>query len=148
MISACRSLEAPLRVVFFGAPATHSHLAAKESLAHRPSFADGEHPGSFSGSRPRSGVAVGVVPIENSTEGVVAHTLDCLVDSELKICGEVFLDIHHTLLSQSGRGPKTSGASSLIRRRWRNAAPGSTATFPKIAVEEVREHGSRSDRRQ
>jgi chorismate mutase/prephenate dehydratase len=43
------------------------------------------------------------VPIENSTEGVVAHTLDSLVESDLDICAEIFLDIHHNLLSRSGQ---------------------------------------------
>ncbi len=42
----------------------------------------------------------GVVPVENSTEGVVNHTLDMFMDSPLKICGEVELRIHHCLLSQ------------------------------------------------
>lgn len=41
----------------------------------------------------------GVVPVENSTEGVVNHTLDMFVSSSLRICGEVMLPIHHCLLS-------------------------------------------------
>ncbi len=41
----------------------------------------------------------GVVPVENSTEGVVSHTLDMFLNSPLKICGEVELRIHHHLLS-------------------------------------------------
>jgi chorismate mutase/prephenate dehydratase len=41
----------------------------------------------------------GVVPVENSTEGVITHTLDCFVGSPLLICGEVTLPIHHNLLS-------------------------------------------------
>jgi chorismate mutase/prephenate dehydratase len=44
----------------------------------------------------------GVVPIENSNEGVVNRTLDMFVDSEVKICGEILLRISHELLSQSG----------------------------------------------
>ena len=136
VISACRSLEAPLRVVFFGAAATYSHLAAKEKF------------GSSSELRPTASIpevfqevaqdraSFGMVPIENSTEGVVAHTLDCLVESELKICGEVFLDIHHTLLSQSGRAEDVrrivSHPQALAQcRAWLNRH------FPKIPVEEV-----------
>ncbi|MFQ5647310.1 MAG: prephenate dehydratase [bacterium] len=42
----------------------------------------------------------GVVPVENSNEGVVNHTLDMFVDSELKICGEILLEINHSLLSK------------------------------------------------
>jgi chorismate mutase/prephenate dehydratase len=49
----------------------------------------------------RGRAEVGVVPIENSSEGVVNHTLDGLVDSELLICGEASLEIHHHLLSRA-----------------------------------------------
>jgi chorismate mutase/prephenate dehydratase len=46
-------------------------------------------------------VDYGIVPIENSTEGVVSHTLDLFVQSPLKICGEIHLPIHHSLMCQS-----------------------------------------------
>jgi len=50
-----------------------------------------------------SGVAdFGVVPVENSTEGVVSRTLDLLLRTPLKICAEVGLPIHHNLLTRSG----------------------------------------------
>jgi chorismate mutase/prephenate dehydratase len=136
VISGCRSLEAPLKVAFFGAEATYSHLAAKEKF------------GSSSDLRPTSSIpevfqevsqnraAFGVVPIENSTEGVVAHTLDCLVESDLQICAEVFLDIHHHLLSHSGRAEDIkriiSHPQALAQcRGWLGAH------FPNISVEEV-----------
>jgi chorismate mutase/prephenate dehydratase len=136
VISGCRSLEAPLNVAFFGAEATYSHLAAKEQF------------GASSNLRPTASIpevfqevaqdraAFGVVPIENSTEGVVAHTLDCLVESDLQICAEIFLDIHHNLLSRSGRAEDVrrivSHPQALAQcRGWLGAH------FPKIAVEEV-----------
>jgi len=43
----------------------------------------------------------GVVPVENSTEGVITHTLDCFSSSNLKVCGEVQLPINHQLLSSN-----------------------------------------------
>jgi chorismate mutase/prephenate dehydratase len=43
----------------------------------------------------------GVVPVENSSQGIVSHTLDRFVDSDLKICGEIEMAIHHNLLSQA-----------------------------------------------
>lgn len=46
-------------------------------------------------------VHYGVVPVENSTEGVITHTLDCFANSSLKVCGEVHLPIHHQLLSNA-----------------------------------------------
>jgi chorismate mutase/prephenate dehydratase len=45
----------------------------------------------------------GVVPVENSTEGMVSHTLDMFMESDLKINAEVLLEIHHFLLSRTGR---------------------------------------------
>jgi chorismate mutase/prephenate dehydratase len=51
----------------------------------------------------RGAADYGVVPVENSTEGVVSHTLDLFVDSKLTICAEILLPISHDLLSKSGR---------------------------------------------
>jgi chorismate mutase/prephenate dehydratase len=44
----------------------------------------------------------GVVPVENSTEGMVNHTLDCFIATSLNICAEVELPIHHALLAGMG----------------------------------------------
>ena len=136
IISGCRSLEARLNVAFFGAEATYSHLAAKEKFG---SSADLRSTASITEvfqevSQDRA--SFGVVPIENSTEGVVAHTLDCLVESDLQICAEVYLDIHHHLLSKSGKADDVrrilSHPQALAQcRGWL------TAHFPRITVEEV-----------
>lgn len=103
IISGCRSLEGPLHVAFFGAEATYTHLAAREKFGSaatlRPTASISEVFQEVSQGR----AAFGVVPIENSTEGVVAHTLDQLVESDLQISAEIFQDIHHYLLSRSGR---------------------------------------------
>jgi chorismate mutase/prephenate dehydratase len=50
----------------------------------------------------------GVVPVENSTEGVVNHTLDMFFDSELQMIAEIMLEISHNLLSKSGTLEKIS----------------------------------------
>jgi chorismate mutase/prephenate dehydratase len=101
VLSASRCLQRPFRVSYLGPPGTNTHLAALR------------HFGSSAEFRPVRGIAevfeevergraeVGLVPIENSTEGVVNHTLDGLIDSELLICGEVSLEIHHHLLSRA-----------------------------------------------
>ena len=103
IISACRALEGPLTVAFFGAEATYTHLAAREKFGTaarlRPTASIAEVFQEVS----RGGAAFGVVPIENSTEGAVTHTFDSLVDSDLQICAEIYQDIHHNLLSRSGR---------------------------------------------
>ena len=85
IISGCRSLEAPLRVAFFGAEATYSHLAAKEKFGSSSQLRSTASIAEVFQEVSQGRVSFGVVPIENSTEGVVAHTLDCLVESDLQI---------------------------------------------------------------
>jgi chorismate mutase / prephenate dehydratase len=103
VIAACRSLESPLKIAFFGVEASYSHLAAREKFGATATFVPTVSIDDVFQEVRQRRAACGVVPIENSTEGIVAHTLDLLVDSELQICGEIFLDIHHNLLSRSGR---------------------------------------------
>jgi len=103
VIGACRSLEAPLKIAFFGVEASYSHLAAREKFGPAATFLSTASIGEVFQEVRQGRASFGVVPIENSTEGVVAHTLDLLVESELQIAAEIFLDIHHNLLSQSGR---------------------------------------------
>ena len=72
-------------------------------------------------------VNYGVVPVENSTEGVVNHTLDSFMDSSMRICGEVVLRIHHHLLvSSNTRRDKVSRVYSHPQsfaqcRKWLDA---------------------------
>ncbi len=103
IISATRSLEGALSVAYFGPEGTFTHLAAREqfgSLAELTPcasipevFADVE----------RGSARLGVVPVENTTEGVVTQTFDALPGFEGTICGEVQLRISQNLLSQSGQ---------------------------------------------
>jgi chorismate mutase/prephenate dehydratase len=53
----------------------------------------------------------GLVPVENSTEGVINHTLDMFITSPLKICGEVELRIHHHLM---GKGNDIGAARCVV----------------------------------
>ncbi|MBM4261667.1 MAG: prephenate dehydratase [Deltaproteobacteria bacterium] len=136
IVSGCRSLEAPMKVAFFGAEATYSHLAAREKFGASTTLLPTASIPQVFQEVTQGRTAFGVVPIENSTEGVVAHTLDCLVDSELQICAEIFLDIHHNLLSKSGRAEDVrrilSHPQALAQcRGWL------TSRFPNVAVEEV-----------
>jgi chorismate mutase/prephenate dehydratase len=136
VIGVCRSLESPLRVAFFGAEATYSHLAAREKFGSAVALLSTASIGEVFQEVRQGRVSFGVVPIENSTEGVVAHTLDLLVDSDLQICAEVFLDIHHNLLSRSGRAEDIEKIVSHPQalgqcRRWLGSH------FSKVEVEEV-----------
>lgn len=101
IISACLSLEHPLKVAYMGPKATFSHLACLKNFglsAHLMPV----HTIADVFSEVEKGLAdYGVVPVENSSEGVISHTLDMFVDSELKICGEILIEVSHNLLSKS-----------------------------------------------
>lgn len=99
IMSSCLALERPIRVAFLGPAGTYNHAAASK---HFGSFVD-QHPVDNIEDIFRAvetGEAhFGVAPIENSTEGVISHTLDLLINSSLIICGEVDLRIRHNLIS-------------------------------------------------
>ena len=101
IMSACRALEAPQRVSYLGPAGTFSEQAAVQffgsSIEHVPciSFDEVFHAAT-------AGTAdFGVVPVENSSEGVVTRSLDLLLNSPLHIVGEVSLLVRHQLLRQS-----------------------------------------------
>ena len=101
ILSASRCLQRPFRVSYLGPSGTYTHLAA---LRHFGSSAEllpvRSIPAVFEEVE-RGRADVGVVPSETSSAGVVNHTLDGLVDSELLISGEASLEIHHHLLSRA-----------------------------------------------
>lgn len=98
IMSSCLALEKPMRIAFLGPEGTFTQQAALKhfgnSIISAPMVAIDEV---F--REVESGAAnYGVVPVENSTEGVVNHTLDSFRESSLQICGEVEQRIHHHLL--------------------------------------------------
>jgi chorismate mutase/prephenate dehydratase len=99
IMSLCRSMEKPMSVTYLGPKGTFSEEAALnrfgKSVAAVPCESIDEvfH-------KVESGMAsYGIVPVENSNEGVVGKTLDLLLQTSLKVCGEVLLPIHQCLLS-------------------------------------------------
>ncbi len=101
VLSASRGLQRPFRVSYLGPPGTNTHLAALRHVGSSAEFVPVRGIAEVFEEVERGRAEVGLVPIENSTEGVVNHTLDGLIDSELLICGEVSLEIHHHLLSRA-----------------------------------------------
>lgn len=103
IISASLALEAPMKVAFLGPKATFSHLATMQQFGLSAELVPQKSiPAVFEEVEKDRGL-YGVVPVENSTEGVVSHTLDMFMESELKIQAEVMLEISHFLLSKTGR---------------------------------------------
>jgi chorismate mutase / prephenate dehydratase len=100
IMSACLALEQVLDIAYLGPEGTFTQSAALKHFGHSVNTsAFGSIDQVF--REVESGASnYGVVPIENSIEGVVNHTLDMLNDSSLKICGEVELRIHHHLLGK------------------------------------------------
>jgi chorismate mutase/prephenate dehydratase len=102
IISACRSLEGPLTLAYLGPEGTFTHLACMRRFGVSAHVVPVHTIGDVFAEVEKGNVEYGVVPIENSSEGVVSHTLDMFVESDLKICGEILLEVSHSLLSKSG----------------------------------------------
>lgn len=127
IMSACLALEHPLKVAYLGPEGTFTQAAALKHFGHsvvsQPMAAIDE----VFREVVAGAVNFGVVPVENSTEGAVNHTLDSFLEHDLVICGEVELRIHHHLLV--GENTKTdkisriySHAQSLAQcRKWLDA---------------------------
>ena len=102
LMSACLSAEAPLNVAFLGPEGTYSHAAALKHFGYAININPLSSIDDVFREVEAGAANFGVVPIENSTEGVISNTLDNFIDSPLKVCGEVSLRIHHHLLSKAG----------------------------------------------
>lgn len=111
VMSACLALEQPIKVAYFGPAGTYTHTAARKhfggAVALTPCASIDEVLRTVAGGT----ADFGVVPVENSLEGPVNQTLDGLRDSDLQICGEVLLEVHHQLLT------KASDLASVARVR-------------------------------
>jgi len=99
ILNASRSLQKKLRVAYFGPEATFTHLAAIKMFGKSVEYVPAETIKDVFNEIEKDRADYGVVPVENSTEGVVNHTLDMFMESELKIISEVPLEISHCLLS-------------------------------------------------
>ncbi|MCK5902897.1 MAG: prephenate dehydratase [Cocleimonas sp.] len=101
IISSCLGLEQRLSIAYLGPEGTYTHSATQKHFGEGVDLLPlASFPHIFREVEAGT-VDYGVVPIENSTEGVVSHTLDLFVHSPLKICGEIYLPIHHHLMCQS-----------------------------------------------
>ena len=126
IMSACLALEEPLIIAYLGQEGTFTQAAALKHFGHSvKTVALGAIDEVFREVESGS-THYGVVPVENSTEGVVNHTLDMFLQSPLTICGEVALRIHHCLMAR-GLTPAQVGRvyshqQSLAQcREWLNA---------------------------
>ena len=149
IMSCCLSLEQPLTVAYLGPPGTYTEAAAVKHFGH---FARNRAQNSIDDvfREVESGAAhCGVVPVENSTEGMVNHTLDCFMASRLKICGEVELSINHAFMSLEKEDAITtvySHEQSLAQcRRWLDRHYPNIARTPMVSNAEAARVAARTE---
>lgn len=137
IISCCLALEQTLTIAYLGPTGTYTEAAAVKQFGHFASTRSLSTIDEVFREVDSEAAHYGVVPVENSTEGMVNHTLDCFMTSPLRICAEVELAIHHCLLAAQTTSRESiheiySHEQSLAQcRRWLDAHfPG----VPRIAV--------------
>lgn len=99
ILSASLALESPLKIAYLGPEATFTHQAAIKRFGKSAQFVAQPSIQKVFQEVGLNRADYGIVPIENSTEGVVGYTLDLFVEHALKICGEVKLLVTQNLLS-------------------------------------------------
>ena len=100
VMSACLAAEKPLRIAYLGPEGSFTQAAALKHFGGSAQFESVSTIANVFRAVETDHACYGVVPVENSTEGVVNHTLDRFITSPLKINGEVTLPIHHYLLGK------------------------------------------------
>lgn len=126
IISVCLALEAPLKVAFLGPAGTYTQAATSKHFGQAVTTLACNAVDEVFRAVESDNAHFGVVPVENSTEGAISHTLDMFLHSNLRICGEVELRIHHCLL---GKGRKLADVKKVIAhqqslaqcRKWLSA---------------------------
>jgi chorismate mutase/prephenate dehydratase len=101
IMSSALSLEKTMTIAYFGPAATFTHQAAIQKFGSSLNYSPQKTISDVFSEVARGRADYGVVPVENSTEGVVTHTLDMFVDSELKIVAQILLRVRQCLLSNS-----------------------------------------------
>lgn len=99
IMSGSLALEKQLRIGFLGPEATFTHQASLKRFGSQVEYVSCDSISDVFLAVERGQCDYGVVPAENSIEGAVNHTLDMFVDSDLRICAQVMLDISHSLLA-------------------------------------------------
>ncbi len=106
IMSACLALEEPLRVAYLGPEGTFTQQATLKQFGHAVTGIPLMTVDDVFREVASENCHYGVVPVENSTEGVISHTLDNFLQSSLVICGEVELRVHHFLMAAAATGEK------------------------------------------
>ncbi|MEO2083053.1 MAG: prephenate dehydratase [Desulfurobacteriaceae bacterium] len=136
IISACRSLEEPTKVAFLGPQATFTHLAALKHFGTSSDLRPMDSIEDVFDEVEKGRVDYGVVPIENSIEGIVNYTIDMFLDRDLKVTGEVFIPVNLHLMSKEDSLEKIRRIYSH-RHAIAQARKWLSENLPKVEVIEV-----------
>jgi len=98
IMSACLALEKPMDIAFLGPEGTFTQQAVFKHFGHAVKAIPATTINEIFSAVENEYCQFGVVPVENSTEGVISHTLDRFSSSTLKICGEVEIRVHQNLM--------------------------------------------------
>lgn len=137
IIGISQAIQRPPRVAYLGPVASFTFEAALNRFSkYGEFFATGSINEVFDAVQ-RKEADFGVVPVENSTEGIVSHTLDMFMESELKITGEIFLRISFDLMSKTGKIEDVENVIShphalAQTRRWLSH------NLPKVMIVETK----------
>ncbi len=101
IMSSALALEKTMTIAYFGPEATFTHQAAIQKFGSSLNYSAQKTIGDVFAEVAKKSADYGVVPVENSTEGVVTHTLDMFVDSDLKIVSQIVLHIQQCLMSNA-----------------------------------------------
>jgi chorismate mutase/prephenate dehydratase len=150
ILSASLSLEEPLKIAYMGPLATFTHLAALRHFGSSASFVSVESIKDVFDAVEAGKTEFGVVPIENSTEGVVSYTLDMFMDYDLKVSAEVMLEISQNLLSKSGDKAKikkiySNPHAAAQCRRWLESSLPGISILEKTSTAKAAELASQDD---
>ncbi len=102
VISAARAAEKPLVVAYWGPPGTFTNVAAIGTFGNSTEYLPQDSIEDVFLAVEHGKADYGVVPVENSTAGVVPETLDMFPQTNVKICAETYVPIHHHLVSLAG----------------------------------------------
>ncbi len=126
IMSQCRALEAPLAVAYLGPEGSFSEAAMRKRFGQAAKGLPVESFDEIFRAVESGGASYGVVPVENSSEGMIGHNLDLLLMTPAKVCGEVTVQVHQCLMS---RGADTTAIKRVYShpqslgqcRNWLNA---------------------------
>ena len=100
IMSVCRGLQAHLKIAYFGPAGTFTHMAAIKKFGKKPEYLPFDTIGDVFDAVERNHVDYGVVPVENSTDGVVSSTLDMFFTSQLQVCSQVTISVSQCLMGK------------------------------------------------